>query len=135
MDYGARDLDCSSRGRVAEGARLGRRWLQGADQGSREWQKVWGRNHGGCEVRPARWGGKSARVAEIVNRGLLTGNDALDRLVCLCLYHGENPAACACRGFCDVWRHWRFSTGLSTPDSNGIQPCKLLERHRVRKGE
>lgn len=36
MDYGARDLDCSSRGRAAEGARLGRRWLQGADQGSRE---------------------------------------------------------------------------------------------------
>lgn len=62
---------------------------------------------------------------------LSRGGNALGRWACLCLYHDVNLEAAAYPGFCDVWRHWRLSTGLSTRDSYWIQPCNLLHRHQV----
>lgn len=95
-------------------------------------------NHVGCEVLQARWQEKDAMVAVIVlrdqGRSRCLGEVGVGRWACLCLDHDGNLEASAYPGFCDVWRHWRFSTRLSTPDSYGIQPCKLFQRHQVRVG-
>ena len=58
MDYGARNLDGLPLARAGQGVCLECPGLQGEDQGvdqaSREPYAVWGKNHDGCEVHPAR---------------------------------------------------------------------------------
>lgn len=124
--------------RVSEGVCLARLRFLGADRGNHGLYAVEEKDHGDWEVPLVRCQGKDAMVAVTVtdaqDRIPSRRDDGLARCLCLCLYHAVNLEASAYPGFCDVWRHWRFSTGLSTRDSYEIQPCNLLQRHQVRKG-
>lgn len=136
MDYGVPGPDNRSQARALRDVCLGRLSLRDGDQGSHVIYEVPEKDYEHWEVLLARCQEKDAMVAmtatDNLDPTLSRGENALGRWACLCLYHDVNLEAAAYPGFCDVWRHWRFSTGLSTRDSYGIQPCNLLHRHQAK---
>lgn len=80
----------------------------------------------GGKIHAGRW----ETSATVHGRVLLSLDNVLARYICLGPYHDATLEAYASRGVPGLWRH-QHPTGLSTPDSSGIQPCNRPQRHLV----